>query len=315
MLRRLLALSLMALVLALMPGIVHAEPITVRDGIQVTGMASDASRGAYWVSDAAGGKVQAISAAGETLGTVTYKTKVSSVQALSFSRGSLWIGDFVPGENLRLIQLNSLAYGSTTTQVWQLAVPAGTEAVRALMVSPKGNVYLATDGPKPGIYRAGSPLKPRAVNKLTRVSDAPAGVTDGAFLPDGNSVVLRTSEQVVVIDAYQWATTASAYLVPQPAGQALAVGLDGRSLLLADGASLTSLPLPTTISDVRPAPSGEPPSTVGPSSSAGPSPDASDQVEASPAPSEQPSLAGTYTALGIALGVSLIAGLIVVIKR
>ncbi|MDO4785251.1 MAG: hypothetical protein Q3997_09240 [Propionibacteriaceae bacterium] len=314
--RRLFALGLMALVLALTPGIVHADPISVDDGTQVTGMAADSSRGAYWVSGAAGGKVQAISPAGKPLGTVRYQTRASSVQALSLSRGSLWIGDFVPGEDLRLIQLNSLAYGAAKkTQVWQLPMPAGAEAVRALMVSPKGNVYIATDGAKPGIYRASSPLKARGVNKLTRVADAPAGVTDGAFLPDGNSVVLRTAEQVVVIDAYQWTTTASAYLMPQPAGQALAVGLDGRSLLLADGASLTSMPLPTTISDVRPTPSAESSPSGGPSASIEPSPGVPEQAEESPAPSEQPSLAGTYTALGIALGVSLLAGLIVVVKR
>lgn len=309
MLRRVFALGMMALVLFLAPGIVHAEPISVSSGVKVTGMAPDASRRVYWVSDAAGGEVQAISASGETLGKVTYKTKTASVQALSLSRGSLWVGDFAPGENLRLIQLNSLAYGATTTQVWQLALPAGADAARALMVSPKGNVYIATDGSKPGIYRASSPLKPRAVNKLTRVADAPAGVTDGAFLSDGNSIALRTNEQVIVMDAFRWTTTASAYVTPQPEGQALSLTLDGGSLLLADGPNLVSMPIPTGIDSNRPTPQPTP------SSSAEPSPGSPEPTASPVESSEKPSLAGTYTALGIALGVSLLAGLVVAIKR
>lgn len=313
MLRRLFALSVVALVLVLIPSQAHGtETITIKDKIEVSGMAADSARGVYWITDESGGKLTAIDKSGKTLGKVTYTARTQSVQALSLSRGSMWIGDLGGDRRtLRLLHIRSLKYGTAPADSFELAMPRGHKGVKALMVSPKGNVYLVADGEKPGIYRANAPLSARSVNELTRVADAPNGVTDGVFTSDGKSVILRTSEQVEVFDAYQWNKTASASLpTGQDKGQALGLSLDGRSLVLSNGATLTSAEVPTTIDESRSTPSA----SVSPGSSTN-SGNEEPSSGGSPTPAAKPSLTGTYTALGAALGISLIAALIVVVKR
>ena len=63
--------------------------------------------------------------------------------------------------------------------------------------SPRsGRLYIATKELKGGLYRA--PKKPSAdgVNKLTRVGDAPATITDGLMLPGGKQIAYLTYAKV-----------------------------------------------------------------------------------------------------------------------
>lgn len=309
MLKRILALVAFAVVLVCSPLQARADDtgFAIADGVNVTGMASDASRGVYWVTDEAGGAVRAISSSGQTLGTLTYQATTQSVQALSLSRGSLYVGDIGGSRTtVRLIKLGSLAYGAVQSQSWQLTYPDGAHEARALMVSPKGNVYLVTSGTKPGVYRLSNQLSTTATNKLVRVADAPADVTDATFLASGNAVVMRTPDQVLVVDAYKWTTTASAYVLPQASGQGLATGLTSQSVLLADAAQIATTAIPTTISTVRPSPSPTPEES--PTGTVEPTTEASTGSAA-------PSLRGTFIALAAAVGLSVVAALVVALRK
>lgn len=312
-------LALVACALALpTPARADNGDFAITDNVAVTGMAADAGRSAYWVSDEAGGVVRAVSATGETLGKVTYQASTQSVQALSYARNALYIGDI--GGNrakVKVVQLSSLRYGAAQSQSWTLTYPDGSHTARALMVSPKGNIYIVTDGARPSVYRSPAQLSTTGANQLIRVGDAPVGVTDGVFLPNGSSIALRTNEQIVVIDAYQWTTTASSYVAPQPAGQAIALGLDGRSLLMSDGAKVSSVAIPTAINNARPTPTASASSSSAPSAdaSASPSPDAATTPTSPTETSAQPSLRGTFIALAAAVALSLVAALVVVLRK
>ena len=87
-------------------------------------------------------------------------------------------------------------------------------------------VYLATDGDDAGIYRAPSEPSRQDMNRLTRVADAPEGVTDGVFLDDGTTMALRTAEGIEYIDAMTWKPTVTDTLIGAPDDESIAAGPD-----------------------------------------------------------------------------------------
>lgn len=282
---------------------------------QATGLGADTGRKVYWVTGEQGGSIDAVSASGKKLGTVSYKAETQSVQALSFYNNNAYVGDIGGSrEQIRVIRLSALSYGKTATSTtWKLRYPDGAHEARGFAVSPKGNLYVITGGDKPAIYRPNGSPDANKVVALSKVADAPSGVTDMVFLPDGGSIALRTGDQIQVVDTQNWKLKASA---PMPAGsEALSLALSGAGLISVEGAQASTTVVPTTIATTEPTPDPTPEATERPNPPAPSDQTDTTDAKAVDADTTDVSRVGTYTAIGIAAALSLAAAVVVILKK
>ena len=283
------------------------------------GIASDAATHTYWVADAQGRQVYSIGADGAVVGTVPLPFSPVDVEALQVHAGYLYLGDIGDPSGSRshitVYRLNSLAYGrSGSYHAWDFAYPDGPHDAAAMMVSPRGNIYVVTRGAAAAVYRAPATPSTSGVNTLVRVASAPSWVTDATFVTD-SVLVLRTYTSVCVVNPFSWVTTATAELPAQPDGQGLTTALGSTTTLIAlGGRQGDEVAVPTTLAPVSPAPSVPPgasaPASASPSASAPASAGGSDTTGGTVSSNR-----GTLTALGVALVVALLAGAVVAFKR
>jgi hypothetical protein len=166
--------------------------------------------------------------------------------------GHVWVGDI--GDNLAARRTISVARvpvgpGDRTVpgQVRTLAYPDGPHDAETLLRDPTtGRLYVVSKEFIGHVYAAPARLGP-GVNQMTELPTAVMGLaTDGAFLPDGKHVVLRSYGQAVV---YTWPAlerVATVDLPRQRQGEGIAVGPGGRVYLSSEGddAPVLELPLP-----------------------------------------------------------------------
>lgn len=316
MAKKFLLTALATLLLALWPTTAWAEvEFTIADAAidAPAGLAVDSERGVTWVTNETQAKVFALDSSGETLGEVTYTGSPQSVQALSLTSRGLFVGDIGGSRStVTIYLLESLEYGGTAATAFNLTYPDGAHDAKAMAVSSRGNVYVITSGSDAGIYRVVDPIGTGAT-ELTKIVAAPDDVVDCVFSQDGNELLLRTTESVIVRDAFDWRDVASAYTIPQENPDSIALAATGNQILLGSseaGSSVYSQAVPTTFDTTRP----EAPASSSPAPSESASPSASPSAEGDDATTPV-SFQGTITALLIALGVSIVAGLVVAIKR
>lgn len=280
------------------------------------GMASDASDGVYWVADSTSQEIYAVSPTGSAKGSVPLAFTPTDIEALQFFNGRLYIGDIgdpdASRDYITVYRLNALNFGHTGGyHAWDFAYPDGKHDAAAMMVSPRGNIYIVTRGDRAAVYRAPANPSTSGVNTLVRVASAPAWVTDATFV-DSTRVALRTFTSLYILDPYSWSTMASAELPRQPDGQAITTALGtGGGLIALGGTSADDVPVPTTKASVSPAPS------VAPQASGSA---ATGSASASPAAqngggSTASSRTGTLVALIAAAVAALLAGGVVAVKR
>lgn len=287
------------------------------------GIASDAASQTYWVADARAAKVYAVGPTGTVVGSVPLPFTPTDIEALQFHAGHLYIGDIgdatASRSHITVYRLNSLSYGqSPSYHAWDFAYPDGPHDAATLMVSPRGNIYIVTRGASAAVYRAPAVPSTSSVNTLVRVAGVPSWVTDGTFLDDSR-VALRTFTSVYVLNAFTWATIAAAELPAQVDGQALTTGLGSTTTLVALGSSTADdVAVPTRLAQLSPAPSVAPAAssspTASPSVSAGPSASTAASAQGTTTGAAS-SNRGTLTALAIALGVAVLAGVVAAVKR
>lgn len=247
-----------------------ADDFTVDDGVgAVLGMAADAEHGYYWVPDRTAGRVQALDRDGKRQGSVRYGATPTDVQAIAYRNSRLWIGDVGDPSRSRtsvsVYRFGDLALGGDAPyRLYTLTYPDGAQDSAAMAVSRNNRIYIATRGAKPGIYRTvPEPSPGGVVNQLTRVTDAPADVTDMTFSLDG-SLVLRTAGAVYAYDPNRFAQTGAAALPAQAQGEAISPSLTGKQLLVTGQATpvpVSAVPLPTTVQPIDPSPTPSPAAT------------------------------------------------------
>lgn len=284
----------------------------------LTGLAIDGSSGITWTSDTS--QVVAHRADGQRAGALTLDVRPTDVEGLAFRNGSLWIGDVGDRQSSRsrvqVLRVASPTPGaSARAERYLLDYPDGAHEAQAMTISPNGRIYVVTRGARPGIYRTST--TPQASdsetgqgNALTRIAEAPAGVTDAAYSSDSSRLVLRSTSAVHVIDGEEFTETASAALTAGNGGFAMAPGQAGMVLSDGDG-SLADVALPTTLAELSEGP-GTDPRDQAPSAS--PSPSAS---TARPAPDSGVGggNASTVWALAAAGLISLAAAAVIWFKR
>ncbi|HQR28162.1 MAG TPA: hypothetical protein PLP61_14070 [Nocardioides sp.] len=255
------------------PAIVESSGLVLTDGLVVTTNDSG-DTGRVFVVDPATGR---------TVGTTTWSSSPVDVEALApavgpRSGGEVWVGDI--GDNRAArddVTLALVPVGRSTTTVgaptYRLTYPDGPHDAEALLVHPvTGRVYLATKGVFGGtLLAAPRRLSAERPNRLRPVGPVPGMVTDGAFLPDGRHLVLRTYTRAVVCSFPGLDPVASFPLPDQPQGEGLAVAPDGSLWLSTEGMHTPVLraELPAR---VRAAPAGGPPASSTTSPAASPAP-------------------------------------------
>jgi hypothetical protein len=286
-----------------------------------SGLATDTERELYWTINDSGsaGVAYAIDADGRTDGTVRFLADPVDIEAIALDDNRLLLADI--GDNrARREYVTVFAIDNPqpnddtrTYRAYDFAYPDGPHDAEAMLVDPRGRLYFVTKGVRAGIYRAPPNPSRQGVNRLTKVGDAPAFVTDGTFLPDGDRIALRTYVSVVTLDAQTYEVLAQAPLPLQPQGESITMDLDGRFLLIGSEGVLSKVyrvPVPTTVGPV-PTPSASPPS----SPSRTPTPSASGAAEEEPAVLTTDD-GGTWLAVGLAAAVALLAaGLVIVIRK
>jgi hypothetical protein len=312
-----------------LPGVAAAEDtvaFTIRDAriTESSGLARDVAGGLYWtINDSgAGGVVYGLEPDGRLRGTLNYRATPTDVEAIAVHDSRLYVADI--GDNNASRDMvtvyyfsNPRATGLTVTyNAYDFRYPDGPHDAETLLVDDAGRLYLVTKGAQGGIYAAPPTPTRTATNALRRVGDAPALVTDGVFLPDGQGLALLTYGSVRILDATSYQPVATA---PVPAGQrqaeSLAVSLDGSTLLVGSegrGSKVYAVPIPgAAASTPSPTASASPTASTTPSDSGADESDTESDATATPSASRR----GTLLAVGLAAVVALVAGVVVGLAR
>lgn len=225
------------------------------------GMAADTGGDRYWVTDGSAATTStlvAVNSSGQKVASVGWQARPRDVQALAWSKGTLYVGDIGDPErnrdHVQVLSPTTLDAPQASWKAWDLVYPDGPHDAAAMAMSGRGNLYVITRGPSPGIYRAPSQLSRTGDNQLTRVADAPQGVTDATFLPDGARLTMRTDSMVHVVDAYTWRSLASSLIQPS-GGQAITTDVTGKGLEISGSdARVLAAEIPTTMATATPTP-------------------------------------------------------------
>lgn len=271
------------------------------------GMATDAARGRYWVLDKPSGKLTltAVKADGTVEGSMTSRDTLTNAQALAFAAGEAYIAD-IGGKRAQVTvyQVTEPWPGTEILKAiaYPLSYPDGSHDAAAILVAADHRISVITKGPGAGVYQ--SPANPNQQgNQLTRVGDAPDGVTDAVSLEDGR-IVLRTATELITWDAGR--TELGRAAIPgQEKGQTVTDAIDANQVLTAvgTGGQVSAATVP-----------GPAPATPG---TARPNRVPNPQTQATVDPAENRTFAqtGTTASVAIAAALAAIAGLIVVLRR
>ena len=249
------------------------------------GMAWDANGETLWLAgdQADDGVLVGVGADGEHSEMSWQGDDLTSVQALAIHDGLMYVGDTGNSDGNRstftVYRFSSLQAGAKKYRSFVFEYPDSID-IQAMMISGKGRIYLASTGDNPGIYRAPANPSRQGHNKLERVTDAPDGVTDGVFLPDGGTMVLRAADGVHVIDAFTWETKAVETYATQTGDESVAA-IDDDTLLLGSTGVIREAAVPTSNITTTPSAEPSPSETLSPSESASAAPSS----EPNPSPS------------------------------
>ncbi|MGQ0625034.1 MAG: hypothetical protein ACT4PP_10365 [Sporichthyaceae bacterium] len=172
----------------------------------------------------------------------------------------LWVADI--GDNieawktyrlLRVPEPDRLRTGKVEFSLHEMRYADGkARDAEALLCHPKtGRLYVVTKAAAAdaGVYEGPERMRTDAVNIFRRIAGAPGGVTDGAFLPDGNSAVLRGYFNARIVTS-AWRKVVTFTPPIQLQGESVAAVADGSALLFGSeglGSSVWRVPLPEDV--------------------------------------------------------------------
>ena len=244
------------------PEITESSGLVARDGLVVT------------VNDSGdGNRVFVVDpATGDTVGTTRWQGEPRDIEALApAGPGEVWVGDI--GDNAAVrddITVARVPVGRGDREVqaptYRLVYPDGPHDAETLLADPRtGRLHVVAKEFIGRLYAAPAQLDPDRPNELTLVDEVLGIATDGAFLPDGEHLVLRNYGQAAV---YRWPDlerVAQVDLPRQPQGEGIAVAEDGTVLLSSEGEGAevlrVELPLDAPPSASTPSTPSVPPGT------------------------------------------------------
>lgn len=245
---------------------------------------------------------------GRTRDVTTYAGEVDDVEALApAGGGDVWVGDI--GDNLERrneIWLHRVTPGAQEPAPrYGLRYPGGPRDAETLLAHPRtGRVFVVSKTVFGGVvYAAPRRLVEGEVHRLRPFARVPGLLTDGAFLPDGEHVLLRGYAAATLVTFPAFEVVGSFPLPRQKQGEGLSVGRDGRVLLSSEGVGAdvieialprdlvaamagtsTGPPAPSSTGPPAPSSAGPPTSVGGPASDGTAAPPERERIGASDAP-------------------------------
>ncbi len=179
---------------------------------------------------------------GRTTTRTTYADAVTDVEALApGAHGTVWAGDIgdngADRDDVSVYRVRPTG-GERPGERYRLAYPDGPRDAETLLVQPRTQrVFVVSKSVFGGtVYAAPRRLRTGdRPNRLTAFAQVPGLVTDGAFLPDGRHVVLRTYDSASVYTFPGFESTGTVRLPAQRQGEGISVGTDGRVLVSSEG--------------------------------------------------------------------------------
>lgn len=246
------------------PAITESSGLVVRDGLFVT------------VNDSGdSGRVFAVDADGETVGTTSWPDAMTDVEALApAGDGEVWVGDI--GDNTASrdsVRVLRVPFGrgdrTVTPASYELVYPDGAHDAETLLAQPRtGQLFIVTKGVFGGTtYAAPRRLSVDHPNRLRKVADAIGIATDGSFFPDGRHYVVRNYSAATIYTFPGHDKLVSLDLPVQNQGEGISVALDGSVHVSSEGqfSKVLRVAVPAKVSRL-----------MEPGASASPTPDPSD---------------------------------------
>lgn len=209
----------------------------------------DAGAVMYTMNDSGHGpQIYAVDkATGNTVATTTYTSdQVVDVEAIAPGRGGdLWVGDI--GDNgsrrptVAVYHVPATA-GRLPAQVdaarYDLTYPDMPHNAETLLVHPRtGRVYIVSKALFGGtVYATPAHLRSGTANRLLAFAQVPGLVTDGAFLPDGRHVLLRTYGSATLYSFPGFKPLETMTLPRQKQGEGIAVSAKTNVYVSTEGA-------------------------------------------------------------------------------
>jgi hypothetical protein len=236
---------------AVVPSALADEPlVSLSDPaiVDPTGLTRDSEHQLYWLVQPTAEPVTwvyAVGVDGATKARVGFNAACPGAAALAWYGSSLYVADIA---DLTRSRESVTVYGLPVHSLepeqqlphsaWSLTYPDGPRDAAALMVDGDGRLAVVTTGPDPAIWQAPLPLDPSRPNQLTRLAEAPPGVTDAYQLSE-DLIALRSASQVYLIDRHSFETVAQGPV--ETLGQTLSLSLDGTLLVVAGSGPRTPL--------------------------------------------------------------------------
>jgi hypothetical protein len=222
---------------------------TIRDARidESSGLAkSQKYEGIWWTVNDSGdtARVFGINATGKVKAELSFKAPVKDVEAIAVDReGTIYIADIGDNKATReMIEVYTIPEPdqlADATNVkyhrYDFKYPDGAHDAETLLIAPEtGQMFFVTKVAKGlgGYYAAPETASREGTNELTKVGDAPAGVTDGTFLPDGERVILRSYVDIARVAWGEVPNVVGRSATPLAQGESVAVGPRGGDTVL-----------------------------------------------------------------------------------
>jgi hypothetical protein len=199
---------------------------------------------AYTINDSGNANVVYVIeiATGDVVGTATIDVAAEDTEAMAIGGdGRLYVADIGDNDfNRRTVALYAIdqpGRGDTTVtpDVYRVRYSDGPSDAETLLVDPAtGRMSIVTKNLLAGgVYRLPKHLREDRVNLARSIDvNTPGMVTDGAYLPDGDAVLLRTYIDIAVYSIPGWHKLGSIDTPRMPQSESLAAWNNGRSVLI-----------------------------------------------------------------------------------
>ena len=212
---------------------------------------------------------------GDTVGVTSWSGDPTDVEAIApAGDGQVWVGDIGDNRGSRdSVRIARVPVGRGDREVdvdWRdLTYPDGPRDAECLLAHPvTGRLLVITKGALGGTVYA----VPPSSDTLRPLASAPGLVTDGAFLPDGRHLILRTYDRAFVYTYPAFEKVGSLDLPEQEQGEGLAVAPDGQVYLSSEGSHQPVLRVALPRSALGPARGVSPPPPPTPAEAPAPGP-------------------------------------------
>ena len=202
--------------------------------------------GLWWTVNDSGdtARVFGINASGKVKAELSFKAPVKDVEAIAVDReGTIYIADIGDNKaNRDMIEVYTIPEPTKLADAtnvkfhrYDFKYPDGAHDAETLLIAPETNqMFFVTKVAKGlgGFYAGPEQASREGTNELTKLADGPAGVTDGTFLPDGQTVVLRSYVDIARVAWGETPKVVGRATTPLAQGESVAVGPDGTDSVL-----------------------------------------------------------------------------------